>query len=579
MGDTGHECPLLTTADLQMEIAMDGFTAVILTFADVIRRLEEDPSLLPARRRDLISAVRRVCKIVGVDPNAAPASMQYMRPLIKKVWPAKHGLRPKTWSNLRSNFRAAVMQVLPPLPRRIDPEWEKLRSRLPDQRMKAGLGRFIRYCEQETIATGAVCDPVLGRFYAALETDTLVASPRDCHRRTCQLWNEAVAKVPGWPEVRVSVPASQNLRGTLPLRAYPEALQREFELCISPPRGHRFTQHGHHKRLRPTTVAQKKILIELALHAVVEAGTDPASITTLDFLFEPHILQIILQQYCEKDEAETPRPTARNLASMLITLAKQRLGSEPAALARIAELRRLQKCLGPPPAGLTAKNQHLLRELADPSTLERLLLLPGRLADWAARATPVRGAQAMVFAVAVAILLSGPMRISNLAGLHLERHLLRPGGPRSLILIDIPAEEVKNEVHISYELSRRVTSIVDRFIRDFRPMLAKPDNRYLFPVGSHHKDSKGFSREIRQVIAHWVGIDMSAHQFRHLAGLLMQKNSPGSVAALAQLLGHKCIDTAARYYAEPDTLSAGREFDAIVEAEIAKGHLPRRGPN
>ncbi|MGA8761189.1 MAG: hypothetical protein WB611_33610, partial [Stellaceae bacterium] len=189
-------------------------------------------------------------------------------------------------------------------------------------------------------------------------------------------------------------------------------------------------QQGH-KRLRPTTIAQKRILIELALHAVVEAGTDPASITTLDCLFEPHVFQIILEQYCLDDEAETPRPTARNLASMLITLAKQRLGSEPAALARIAELRRLEKCLGPPPAGLTAKNQHLLRELADPSTLERLLLLPGRLADWAARATPVRGAQAMVFAVAVAILLSGPMRISNLAALHLEKHLLRPGGPRS----------------------------------------------------------------------------------------------------------------------------------------------------
>jgi integrase len=555
---------------------MDGITTLTLTLGDVVLRLKEDPSLLPARRRDLISAVLRVCNIVGVDPNATPASMQYMRPLIKKVWPAKHGLRPKTWSNLRSNFRAALMQVLPPLPRRrIDPEWEKLRSRLPDQRMKAGLGRFIRYCERENIAPWAVCDAVLGRFHAELETDTLVPSPRDCHRRTCQLWNEAVGAVPGWSGVRVSVPAPQNLRGTLPLSSYPERVQKEFELCISPPRGHRFTQQGHQKRLRPTTVAQKRILIELALHAVVEAGTDPASITTLDFLFEPRVFQTILQRYCLDDEDETPRPTARNLASTLITLAKQRLDSDPAALDQIGKLRRLQKCLGPQPEGLTTKNQQLLRELADPSTLERLLLLPGRLADWAARATPVRGAQAMVFAVAVAVLLSAPLRISNLAGLHLERHLLRPGGPRSLILIDIPPEEVKNEAHLLYELPRRVTSVVDRFVRDFRPMLAKPPNPYLFPVGSHHKDPKAFSREIRQVIAEWVGVDMSAHQFRHLAGLLMQKNSPGSVAMLADLLGDKRIDTVRRHYAELDTLSAGREFDAIVEAKLAKAHLPR----
>jgi hypothetical protein len=118
-------------------------------------------------------------------------------------------------------------------------------------------------------------------------------------------------------------------------------------LCVSPPRGRRFTQPGYQKRQRPATVAQKKVLIELALFAAVEAGTDPASITTLDYLFEPHVFQNILQRYCLDDEEETPRPTARNLAGTLIALAKQRLGSEPAALARIAELRRLQKCLGP----------------------------------------------------------------------------------------------------------------------------------------------------------------------------------------------------------------------------------------
>jgi hypothetical protein len=106
-------------------------------------------------------------------------------------------------------------------------------------------------------------------------------------------------------------------------------------------------------------------------------------------------------------------------------------------------------------------------------------LLPGRLADWAARAAPVRGAQAMVFAVAIATLFSAPLRISNLAGLHLDRHLLRPGGPRSLILIEIPPEEVKNAVRLLYELPRRVTSLVDRFIRDFRPTLAMPDNCFL----------------------------------------------------------------------------------------------------
>ena len=137
---------------------------------------------------------------------------------------------------------------------------------------------------------------------------------------------------------------------------------------------------GSQKRLRPATIAQKRILIELALHAVVEAGTDPASITTLDYLFEPHVFQIILERVLRKRRGGDAETHGAKSGGMLITLAKQRLGSEPAALARIAELRRLQKCLGPPPAGLTAKNQQLLRELADPSDSRTVAVIAWALA-------------------------------------------------------------------------------------------------------------------------------------------------------------------------------------------------------
>jgi integrase len=180
----------------------------------------------------------------------------------------------------------------------------------------------------------------------------------------------------------------------------------------------------------------------------------------------------------------------------------------------------------------------------------------------------------MELAVAIAVLLVAPMRRSNLASLRLDRHLVRPGGPLSAWLIEIPPEEVKNEVPLLYELSQRVTTVVNRHIRDFRPMRAQPGNPYLFPVGSTHKSPAVLSAQIKRVIADWVGIDMTPHQFRHLAGFLMQKHRPGSLAALAQLLGHD-IRTTLRYYAELDTVSAGREFDEIIEAEIAKARRPR----
>jgi integrase len=143
-------------------------------------------------------------------------------------------------------------------------------------------------------------------------------------------------------------------------------------------------------------------------------------------------------------------------------------------------------------------------------------------------------------------------------------------------LIDIPPEEVKNEVRLLHELSHRVTSVVDRFIRDFRPRFSEPGNPYLFPVGSTHKTPNYFSRQIRDVIGDWVGVDMTPHQFRHLAMELGKRHSSGSFVVLAQLLGHKTINTVLRSYTRVDTLAAGREFDAILEAELAKAHRPRR---
>jgi hypothetical protein len=511
---------------------MDG-GLVVVTLSYIVTLLQQNVMLSAHRRRDLISAVLRICEITGVDPRTTPASLQFMRPLISKIHPAKHDLTPKTLSNLRSNFRAALVHALPRTPRHSDPEWERLRATLPNSRMKIRLSRLIGFCEHKRISPSEVNDEVIGQFLAHLESDKLTPSPHDCHRRTCRLWNEAVDSVPNWPQGRVSLPDYRAKRRALPLSAYPARVGEEFMQCVAPPqRGQRFAFGVPRKSLRPSTIRKMKTEIELALTALVESGRDPDSIASLTCLFEPDLFEIVLTRYLNDDEEETPRPTARNIANTLIGFARRMLGSDPAALVQIAELRRLQRYLGPERTGLTEKNRRLLREFSDPAVLGKLLLLPERLANSAQRATPRRGAVAMELAVAIAILTVAPMRIANLASLRLDQHLVRSGGPRSLWLIEIPPQEVKNGAPLLYELSSRVTAMVDRYLRNFRSRLAQPGNTYLFPFGASHKGAPGFSHQIRGVIADWVGIDMSPHQFRHLAGLLMQKNNPGNLRPL-----------------------------------------------
>jgi integrase len=207
---------------------------------------------------------------------------------------------------------------------------------------------------------------------------------------------------------------------------------------------------------------------------------------------------------------------------------------------------------------------------------EKLYVLPERMAHWAERTTPVRGAIIMQLAVAIAILQIGPLRIKNLAALRLDRHLVRPGGPKSLWQNDIPPHEVKNNQATVYELPRRTTALIDRYIRRFRSSLGAPSNPYLFPVGSGHKGPPKLSQQIRRVLADWVGIYMTPHQFRHFAGRVLQQHCRDPYPAITQLLAHKDVRTAMTYYGPPDTLSAGRFYDEIVESARIKAQSQRR---
>ena len=444
---------------------------------------------------------------------------------------------------------------------------------LPTKRMKSGLSRLISFCEINSIPPAAVSDAVSDRFRAHVEANTNVPTPHDTHRLTCRLWNQAVDTVPGWSPIRLSVPYHRRPRRSVPISSFPANLQEELARYLEwLDGGDLFSDDAAEKRLAASTVRQRGVELGLALSALVASGRDPASITALACLVEPTAFTSILRHYVKDGK---PRPFAHNIAQTLTTLAKRWVKADVAILDRLKEL---QGRLGPQRKRLTEKNRVLLRTLDDPGVRARLLLLPERLANWAERRTPVLGAVAMQIAVAIAILQGAPLRIANLAGLRLDQHLVRPGGPKSLWQVDLPPHEVKNEKPLVHELPRHVTTFLDRYIRRFRPALASPGNPYLFPVGSTHKGSHGLSQQIRGALADWVGIDMTPHQFRHFAGRLMQQHSPGAFAAIAQLLGHKDVRTTIAYYAELDTLSAGRQFDALLEAERDKARMRARRP-
>jgi integrase len=540
-------------------------------------RLEIDPGLSPTRQRDLISAVRRIAELMDKPLDALPADLNALRPRVNAVRPALHQISPKTWTNLKTNFRAAVLSAggrqHSRAPR--SPDWQGVHDRLPDKRMANGLSRFITWCSGQGIAPEQVDDAAMTRFGAALGTDTLVPDPNDCHRRSARLWNEAVARVPGWPARPIVAPDYHQPRATLREQDLPASFAADLQRHLDWAAGaDPLAEPAPPKALAPRTLRLRRTQLLLAASKLVASGRAPGSITGLAVLVEPEAVKTILRSYLNG----TGKPTefTRGMAITLVSVAAHWVRVDETQLAALQAIKRR---LGSTKVALTEKNRATLRQLDDPVVLGRLLELPERLASEARQMeSRPRAAVAMQLAVAITLLLRAPLRMANLRALRLDRHLSRPGGSKRPWLISIPAAEAKNGERIDYELAGDAAILLDRYLTRFRPALVKGDCPFLFPGedGLGCKDQGTLSQQLVEIIETRVGIRLTPHQFRHLAARLLLRAAPGAFGAAQQLLGHKHLKTTTAFYAGIDTLTAGRQYDRILEATRAQ--LPRRPP-
>ena len=169
--------------------------------------------------------------LIGKPPEALPADLNALRPRVSAVHPALHQISPKTWSNLKTNFKAAVLTAGGRQRARTarSPVWQMLLKRLRDRHLAHGLSRFMTWCSSQGIAPEQVDDAVMTRFRAALGSDTMVTDPNDCHRRSARLWNEAVTSVPGWPQRQLALPDYHRPSTTLRVADLPASFGAELQ--------------------------------------------------------------------------------------------------------------------------------------------------------------------------------------------------------------------------------------------------------------------------------------------------------------------------------------------------------------
>jgi hypothetical protein len=334
------------------------------------------------------------------------------------------------------------------------PEWEERLAQVPDT-CRYRLSRLARYCSGRGLAPVAVDDAIMAGFGEALLQGSLVGRPKQVHRSACLAWNECIDRVPGWPQQMLTVPNSRR-DYALALSVFPDSFQADVNAYLDHLAGNDLLADTATHPASPVTLKFRRTQLRQMASALAHSGRKLDTICSLADLVAVDAAKTILTFFLKR-QGQRKSGQIHNFALLLVNIARHwvKVPSE-----QLEQLQKLRRRVDPGKKGLTDKSRVRLMQFDDEENLAKLMLLPERLATEARRQDRggVTEALKMQTAMALAILRVCPLRIKNLAGLNLERHItrLRPGGKVHLV---IPADEVKNKAPLEFKLPADVVAI------------------------------------------------------------------------------------------------------------------------
>jgi hypothetical protein len=572
-----------------------GSTTSILAATNAIAAVNSWDDLTVKRRQDLASALNTACRLLGLPPDAVILTPPALRDGLLTLSAAGAGVGLSRWRNIRSHLtfvmrRLGCIDLKPPL----TPAWEALLALL-DSRKRASVVTLARYCSAHAVAPDAVDAQVMPGFIDWLTQRTLEAKPTAFAGVARGNWNRFTSSIPGWPSQKIE-PLRDPRQFILPLAAFTPAFQQDvaaFEArlqrsILNDPLGDEPEDDGPdggatdsmpstsmRKPLRESSAKGRSSHARWAASALVATGVPIEEITALAGLVQPlaNAKAIMTFLYDRAHQGQSSQGT--HIGGVLRMIAKYEVHSPASDIERISHWATL---LSLKYDGMTEKNQRAIGAAMRPSHDIKLLGLPGALLAAAGRllkGSPRQAATQAWRAVALAFLIRVPLRLANIIELRLDRHLQRDDPRRpDLHAIHIPAEETKTGKPLMRPIPADLNLVLQKWITVFRPLIAGPGNPYLFPAFDRregHINRQGFRKAISEATHKHVGVRLSPHQFRHLAGKRMLTAYPGEYESVRQLLGHSRLETTVKHYTGTDVEVAAARFDALITvAPIAK---------
>jgi integrase len=535
--------------------------------AEVMERILSLEGLQRQRRDDLLSGIRRVARLLGGLPAHIPSNPEALRRGLNVMTPASAGMTKRRWANIRALLAAALDLTGATVVRRsrivgLTPSWFSLRNRVGDRYARARLSRFFAYASAKGVEPDQVNDRTVADFEETLKRDSLIERQTQIVGGVCREWNRCAEGIEGWPATRLTVP-KRSRRYALPASAYPPSFAADLDAYLDhQARGDLFGGTGRGPA-SPVTIRDLRFQLFQMAAALVESGRDPKTIRSLADLVQPEAVKTALNFFWSRN-GNRKTTQLHGFALTAIKIAKWWV---KAPAEEIAELQKIRREVAPKETGMTPRNRARLRQFDDPENLRRLIELPQAIV----RALPRQGTPSYLqalrvqSAVGIAILTIAPMRIKNLASLHLGRHvvLTRPGGVRHIV---VPAEEVKNRTPLAFEVSDALGHVLDVYLSRCLPLLADDLEGFLFPARcGGAKAPRHLATQIKRTIRQETGIDLNVHAFRNLAALLFLRQYPGEYETTRLLLGQKDLNTTVKYYCGLEQADALRRYDALID--------------
>jgi len=484
--------------------------------------------------------------------------------MMAKAAPAAMKLGGPAWNNARSLAgKAMAWAGLTSIPGHYQApythEWASLWSSLPAKTaLSFQLSRFLHYCSAGGIRPSDVGNAVFQQFHEALIEESLIGNPYETYRGAAKSWNNAVERIAGWPQVRVSVPSKRGAPFSLRWSAFPKGLGSQVEAHLASLS--KVDLDGDRSRpMRPATIETRRKQLLWLSSALVYSGIAAPSLDSLEVILAPEMVKRGFNFLLDRRGGDT-YPALANLAQFLPALAR-RIGLSADT---VSALKRFKKALQVTRHGLAARHRATLQRFDDPAAVQALVELPRRIRELVERSgrKGAREAKLLQSAVAIELLLVAPVRISNLASIEIHRHLVTVRtDPRELHL-RFPLDEVKNQQDLEFPLHAATLELVDLYLKEYRVLLVKEPGDFLFPGkrSGHPKVAHALSHQINLTVHKYTGLEMPAHRFRHATAKIFLDRNPGQYEVIRQFLGHKDIRTTITFYAGAEGPAAARHY-------------------